>query len=762
MVEKGLNNYFEDYLKREPLFLDKKVLQSNYIPETLHHREDQIKKVAGILAPALRVEKPSNIFIYGKTGCISGNSIVYTQSGYKKIKDVQAGEKILSYNVEKKKYEWKECMYLEFENTSPLLKLTFHNGFEITITKDHPLLVGSYEWKNGDQLQVGDKLCFAFDYDTFSADGKYEDISLSLVRLLAMTLSDGNMGVRKRIRKDSRGYLYNSTKMRLRISSNREELLTLVQNDCKTLFLTNAFPINIGHTCQEVQSVSQEVCMLLNSHGVPFGKKSNIIRIPECILQASSFVQKEFLKALFSGDGFVSSHTQQVEYYSNSKLFLLDIQLLIYRFGIKSRVSYKKARCNGKEFDSYRLSISGKHSLERFAHSIGFYNTFRNERLLHMLSSYKKTMKTKDISEQDKILYSSLVSIEEVFEDKVYDLSVPGTHSFIANGLVSHNSGKTLTVQHVSDSMTEIIEKNKLPVKIFYLNCKLKRVADTEYRLIAELARFLKTDIPATGLPTDEVYKMFLRSLEKQKILMVLILDEIDQLVARSGDQILYSLTRINSELKESQITIVGISNDITFTNYLDPRVKSSLSEEELVFPPYNAIQLQAILKERSDKAFRKGAVAEGVLEKCAAYAAREHGDARRALELLRVAGELAERNNETKININALDEAEEKIERDRVHEIITSQPKQSQVALLAIFGTVKAAGNRPMFTGDIYELYKEFCAKAKIRPLTQRRISDIIAELDMLGIINAKVISKGRYGRTRQIGLGIPNSSIP
>jgi cell division control protein 6 len=323
-------------------------------------------------------------------------------------------------------------------------------------------------------------------------------------------------------------------------------------------------------------------------------------------------------------------------------------------------------------------------------------------------------------------------------------------------------TGKTLTVQHVSESMMQIAEKNKLPVKIHYLNCKLKRVSDTEYRLIAELARALDTEIPATGLPTDEVYKMFVSALEKKKILLVLILDEIDQLVSKAGDQILYSLTRINSELKQSQISLIGISNDLMFTNYLDPRVKSSLSEEELVFPPYNAIQLQSILKERADKAFRKGVVENGVLEKCAAYAAREHGDARRALELLRVAGELAERNNVVKINLQSLDEAEEKIEKDRVHEIVTSQPKQSQVALLAIFGTLKTAGNRPLFTGDIYELYKDLCNEAKIRPLTQRRISDIIAELDMLGIINAKVISKGRYGRTRQIGLGIPVSSIP
>jgi cell division control protein 6 len=323
-------------------------------------------------------------------------------------------------------------------------------------------------------------------------------------------------------------------------------------------------------------------------------------------------------------------------------------------------------------------------------------------------------------------------------------------------------TGKTLTVRHVSENMLQIAEKNKLSVNIFYLNCKLKRVSDTEYRLIAELARALNTEIPATGLPTDEVYKMFLNALEREKILMIIILDEIDQLVSKSGDQILYSLTRINTELKNSQISIVGISNDLMFTNYLDPRVKSSLSEEELVFPPYNAIQLQGILKERAEKAFRKDAIDEGVLGKCAAYAAREHGDARRALELLRVAGELAERNGLTKINLDSLDEAEEKIEKDRVHEIITSQPKQSQVALLAIFQTVKAAGTRPIFTGDIYELYKDLCNKTKIRPLTQRRISDLIAELDMLGIINAKVISKGRYGRTRQIGLGIPLSSVP
>ena len=196
------------------------------------------------------------------------------------------------------------------------------------------------------------------------------------------------------------------------------------------------------------------------------------------------------------------------------------------------------------------------------------------------------------------------------------------------------------------------------------------------------------------------------------------------------------------------------------FTDNIDPRVKSSLSEEELVFPPYNAIQLQDILRERSKRAFRKETVGEGVIEKCAAYAAREHGDARRALELLRVAGELAERKNKTKLDIDHIDEAEEKIEKDRVLDIVHTQPKQFQVTLLAIFSTLKK--NEKLFTGDVYEVYKDICIKSGLRPLTQRRVSDIIAELDMLGIINARVISKGRYGRTREIKLAIPSSTMP
>jgi len=321
-------------------------------------------------------------------------------------------------------------------------------------------------------------------------------------------------------------------------------------------------------------------------------------------------------------------------------------------------------------------------------------------------------------------------------------------------------AGKTMCIKYIVDNMNGIASKNKLELKIVYINCKLKRVADTEYRLVAQLAREFGKEIPSTGLPTDEVYKIFFNSVENENKPILLILDEIDQLIKKTGDGVLYNLTRGNEDLKNSQITLVGLSNDMVFIDSLDPRVKSSLSEEELVFPPYNALQIRDILKQRSLGAFREGVLDAGAIEKCAAYSAREHGDARRALELLRVAGELADREGDLRVSVGHIDEAEEKIERDRLVDIVTTQPKQSQCILYSIIKlSTKKKGN--IFTGEIYDFYKSLCVKTGLRPLTQRRISDVIAELDMLGVINAKIISKGRYGRTREVGLAVPDSYI-
>ena len=323
-------------------------------------------------------------------------------------------------------------------------------------------------------------------------------------------------------------------------------------------------------------------------------------------------------------------------------------------------------------------------------------------------------------------------------------------------------TGKTLSINYVSEELQKRHKKeNNSKLRVEYLNCKLKKVYDTEYRILAELIKKLGGEVPQTGLPTQAVYGKFIDLIDSERQLVVLVLDEIDQAVKKISSDFLYNLTRLNSELSNTQICLVGISNNLTFLDELDPRVRSSLSEEEIVFPPYNATQLQDILSKRAEKTFKENVLGDGVISKCAAFAAREHGDARRALDLLRIAGELCERDRSKKILIKHIDEANNKIERDKILDVISTEPRQFQLVLYSIIQLSEKNKEGPIFTGDVYNLYSSLCSKSKTEVLTQRRVSDIIQEFDMLGIINVKVISKGRGGRTREIKLAISNNIV-
>src|SRR3989344_5771516 len=133
-------------------------------------------------------------------------------------------------------------------------------------------------------------------------------------------------------------------------------------------------------------------------------------------------------------------------------------------------------------------------------------------------------------------------------------------------------TGKTLTIKYATQQLLQISNKKKLPIKVFYINCKLKRVADTEYRLVAQLAREYGKEVPATGLPTDEIYRLFVEAMGEEKKILIIILDEVDQLIKKAGDEILYNLTRLSSELKNTEISLLGISNDLVFIDHIDPR----------------------------------------------------------------------------------------------------------------------------------------------------------------------------------------------
>jgi cell division control protein 6 len=234
------------------------------------------------------------------------------------------------------------------------------------------------------------------------------------------------------------------------------------------------------------------------------------------------------------------------------------------------------------------------------------------------------------------------------------------------------------------------------------------------------------------------------------------VFDEIDSLVDKNGDDILYNFTRANERIsKGGFVSLIGISNSLTFKDKLDPRVRSSLSEEEMVFNPYKVEQLQKILIDRARVAFNDGAIDGAAINLCAAMAGKENGDARKAIDLLRVAAEIAEREKADKVEEKHIRLAQEKIEKDTNFEILKNSTTHTKIIIMAIMKS--KIGN----TGEVYEIYSSLCRHTEQEPLTQRRITQIISELDQLGLVISNIMSQGRYGRSQRIKITVPVLTI-
>ena len=316
-------------------------------------------------------------------------------------------------------------------------------------------------------------------------------------------------------------------------------------------------------------------------------------------------------------------------------------------------------------------------------------------------------------------------------------------------------TGKTAVTKYV---LRKLMEKGNGRIEYVYVNC---RQNNTSYRVLAELGKFLGIKIPFTGLALGEVMKRIIHGLERKSRILIVVLDEVDNLVKRNGDDVLYFLTRINEQLSNAKVSVIGITNDLKFTEFLDARVKSSLGEEELVFPPYNAVQLEDILRQRAKEAFNEGAISDIVIKKVAAIAARQNGDCRLALDILLKAADIAERERASQVTETHVEKARNEIEKNLTVDTIKTMPLHVKMVLAAVYLLSRDGSTKTITTGLVYDKYKELAAKIGIEPVTSRRITDILNELDMSGIINARVISLGRYGRTKVIEIGVPLKNV-
>jgi len=321
-------------------------------------------------------------------------------------------------------------------------------------------------------------------------------------------------------------------------------------------------------------------------------------------------------------------------------------------------------------------------------------------------------------------------------------------------------TGKTLVVKKVLEQIQNRVDKNTYQIKIVFTNAKDQ---SNLYNVLVDLGRQLglkskktaddKLWLPSTGLSISEVFNRILYIIEKNKTNTVFVIDEIDhlaKLVDKTGKDILYSITRANLKLKNGSLSLVGISNDVSFKDQLDPRVISTLSEEEIVFPAYNTNEIKEILEDRIPLAFDENIVTSGALNLCASMACKQHGDARRAIKLLNVAGKTAELNQDSSVTDEHVRLAAQRIEIDKESQQLNAFSLHEKLLVITIMKTPNIS------TGDIYSAYKSLCKITCQNELTQRRVTQMLSEIELSGLISGRMIHQGIHGNTKKFNLTI------
>jgi len=313
-------------------------------------------------------------------------------------------------------------------------------------------------------------------------------------------------------------------------------------------------------------------------------------------------------------------------------------------------------------------------------------------------------------------------------------------------------TGKTVTMLYFLNMLQALCGKKKILMEYIHLDLSTPKPC---FRALNDLACLLDAAKRyKKGISLDELMAKIEERLRDQQGYFILFIDEIDH-VRRDLDSFLKFLVKRLPQTTPLKIVIVFTSNRLNWQENIDPRVKSFLKVNEILFDPYNAVDLRKILSIRIKKALNRKMLRRGVLEKIAAISSRTHGDARKAVELLTKSAHIAERDG-TAITLVVVEVALHEIERDKYVAMIKSAPKQLQAALYAIIA-LSSHSARPLHIGDCNRGYRSFCAKVKLRSLTQRAFSDLVSELDIYGFIQVRIVSQGRYGRRREITVNLP-----
>ncbi|MHA1269882.1 MAG: ORC1-type DNA replication protein [Candidatus Helarchaeota archaeon] len=312
-------------------------------------------------------------------------------------------------------------------------------------------------------------------------------------------------------------------------------------------------------------------------------------------------------------------------------------------------------------------------------------------------------------------------------------------------------TGKTAIAKSFGQMLREVAKKRNLNVYYHHINCRRNR---TYSLILKNIILTFYPAIPSRGYSPEELLEILKDILIKEKKYLVVTLDELDYMVDKSP--ILYDLTRLMDEEfnAEQYLSLIIITRNAAFLHFLDESTRSTLQNTRIILEKYTSEQLFDILMERCNEAFYRSTVSEEILEQIA-EASAGYGDARYALELLRVAGNVANRESNSKINPEHVRIAKSYIHPMIKREILRDLSYNQKLLLLSIIRKLKKEETVHVEISDIENQYTLVCEEFNYKPTHHTTNWNNIKDLETtFGIIKTKVSGKNKRGRSTIVSI--------
>ncbi|MFN7991824.1 MAG: AAA family ATPase [Candidatus Micrarchaeia archaeon] len=385
------------------------------------------------------------------------------------------------------------------------------------------------------------------------------------------------------------------------------------------------------------------------------------------------------------------------------------------------------------------------------------------------MTSFDKILSEKSIFRDLSVLSPHYVPKELPFRDQqlheIMSVLSPALRGQKPRNLIIYGktgTGKTCTTKKVMEAFVAAVGGKG--ASIHYVNC---RIYNSRYRILQKILKAYMPELEKAGFGLPFLYEKLIEIASNGEQLLI-VLDEIDMI--KDLDELVYTLTRSNDEIKKGGVSIIGISNKLSFKDSLDPRSKSSLYETEMIFQPYTAEQLQRILEQRISEGFMEDVVEPSAINLASAITSQESGDARYALKLLNKAGEMVQQAGRRKLTDEDVEAARKRVEVDLTLETINTLPDMHQLVLYSIavlstsgsrYSRLEGVENGFLFSGEVYEEYERSCKSARKRPRSSRWYKEYLNDLEMLGLIVTTPSGKGVRGQTTLIKIGPDPQSL-